>query len=320
VLVDARSGRFGRIARVDQHGRRLDIHFAAPGSPRQFQQIFGAAQVRLSGNLADLARRYRQRGARAPEATLDLLDTDSTVTLLQGPGGRLDLQVAARVSVTVDLTGSVNYYGITVQQSAFLDETLRLAAEYRADRPWTQQFSPFPMAALEVGFTVGGVPMSFGLDLSAGLDLDDQVTGTALQGFRSRGRWGWRSSFAATWGWRGVDVNAPAPVLTHEVTLEALLEARSDLRGTASLRPWVTLTPKLGFAGSLYGRLPCTVDATWSVRLDGAEPARAWMGARCVLAAGLSLDLSLLGPVWQHSWPLETWTANVLMPSAATAP
>jgi hypothetical protein len=319
VLVETDSGRVERIARVDRSARRMDIRFAAPGTLR-FIEVFGAACVHVSGNLAEMARGRRRGPGKPAEDTFDLLDRNATVNLMDGPNGRLDLQVAARLGVDLSLTGSVDFYGVSVQQSTCLDESLRLAASYRAGRPWSQQLGPLSLDSVVVGFTVNGVPLSFELGLAVGLDLDDKATGSALQGVCCTGRWGWSTAFAATWDWwGGFAVNAPQPVTTHDLALAPLPGAWSRLDGAASVRPWLKLTPRLGFGACFNGEIPCTVDATWSV-LGVGDTLQTRLDASWAVAAGLDLELPLLGQVWERTWPLDSGSETLLTASSATAP
>jgi hypothetical protein len=328
VLVDAGSGRFGPIAQVRRTRKGLDIQVAGATTPFQFQEVFGAACIDLSGNLAELRRRFRCGPGSLWDGGLDLVDIAITQPLLDGSYGRLDLQVAARLSVSLDLSATINFYGMSAALAAYLDESVRLAAAYRADQPHSDKFGPYSLAKPEVGFAVCGVPLAFVLELSAGLDLDDQDTGTALQGVSSTGRWGWSGAFAATWGWLGVQVNAPAPVVTDTLVIQGLPENRARMHGQATFRPWLAITPKLKFAGALCAESPNTLAFTGSVRsavTAGQQTAHAQEDVSYELAAGFCLDLPLLGKVWERTWPLYTWSDTVwsrdwVIPSAAIAP
>jgi hypothetical protein len=331
VMVEARSGRLRRIDQVQRTPKGLDLHFAAPGAVFLFQQVFSAASVRVSGTLADLGRRYRCGPARPGDQwdwQGDLVDLDLTEPLMDDANGKLDVQVTARLSVELSLTADVNYYGMSSELAVYVDEALRLAADYRADQPWSTSFGPVTLADPEVFLVVNDVPMSFRLTVDAGLDLDDHDTGALLEGITSTGRWGWDGSMDASWSWRGIQVNAPDPVATNTLVIQGLPENQSRMDGLASVRPWVRLSPKLGLAGFLYGECPNTLSAATSVR-NGAsgnqQSTHAQEDASCQLEAGFTLELPVLGQVWERTWPLFTtsatvWSQDWLTPCAAKAP
>ncbi len=328
VLVDARTGRFGPIGQVRRTLRGLDIQYAGATTPFQFREVFGAAYLNVSGNLAELNRRFRCGPASLWDGGLDLVDLSLTRHLLDGTYGQLDLQLAAKLSVSVDLSANINFHGLSAEVAAYLDESLRLAAAYRADQPHSDKFGPYNLARTEVGFSVCGVPLAVVLELNAGLDLDDQDTGSELQGVSSTGRWGWSAAFAARWGWRGVEVNAPAPVVTNTLVIRGLPENHARMKGQASIRPWLAITPKLKLAGTLCLESPNTLAAVASVRSAVAgdqQITHAQEDVSYELAAGFCLDLPILGKVWERTWPLYTWSDTVwsgdwVTPSAATAP
>ena len=310
VLVEAGSGRFGPIGTVRRSGPGLEIRYAAATTPFLFRNVFGAACVNVSGNLTELARRYRCGPARLWDGSLDLLDISINQRLLDDPHGRLDLQMAARLSVELSLSVNANDYGVSANLAAYLDEVMRLAAAFRADQPFSAKLGPVPLAQPEVGFAVFGVPMALALDVSTGLDVDNQDTGTLLEGVRVTGRWGWSSAFSATWGWRGVEVNAPAPVLTDTLVIQGLPENAAHMNGQATLRPWLSLTPKLKFASILCAEGPNTLAAVATVRNSASAPpaTHAQLDVNYRLAAGFCLELPLLGQVWDRTWPLYTWS------------
>jgi hypothetical protein len=269
--------------------------------------VFGAASVEVSGNLADLARRYQCRPTPGGDWQGDLA---LSRTLLDDTHARLDLQVAAHLGLRLDLSASVNYYGLSARMAAGVDQTLRLAFAFKARRPLRQAFGPYTLADPRVGFAVCGVPLVVSLDVTGGLDLDDQLAGEALEGIQSTGTWGWSGALSAVWSWRGVRVTAPDPVSSHGLTVRPLPENRSTLRGKASIRPWVTLTPRIGLAASLYGECPSRFSLSASVAgPDGAFRAREDAAYR--LSAGFALDLPVLGRIWEQAWPLYQWSDAV---------
>lgn len=310
VLVEVATGRFGPIDSVRRSGSGLELRYAAATTPFQFRNVFGAARVQVSGNLADLARRYRCGPASLWTGSLDLLDIATTQHLLDDAHGKLDLQLAARLSVELSLSVNADFYGVSGDLAAYLDETLRLAAAFRADRPFSGKLGPVPLAQPQLGFAVFGVPMALALDLSTGLDVDNQDTGSLLEGLRATGRWGWRSEFAATWGWHGVQVNAPAPVVTDTLVLEALPENVVHFNGQATLRPWLSLTPRLTFGSIFRAEGPNTLAAVASVSNGGGNP-HAQLDVTYQLAARFCLELPFLGQVWDRTWPLQAWTGTV---------
>ena len=60
--------------------------------------------------------------------------------------GRLDLQVAADLGADLSLTANINRRGLTAQLGATADEALRLAADYRLDRAFNQDFGSWTLA------------------------------------------------------------------------------------------------------------------------------------------------------------------------------
>ena len=313
VLVQARSGTFSRIERVRRTREGLLLQCAPAGTPDLFQEVFGAACVHLSGNLAELRRRYRCGPAQSgPEAAggVDLVAIAVTEHLLDGGYGKLDLQVAARLGAELALSASINAGGISASLAVHLDESLRLATNFHAGRPWSQKFGPIQLTDPELGFAVYGVPMSLSLDLSAGLDLDDQDTGSALEGLDAEGRWGWSGAFSARWSWHGVEVNAPAPEVIDTLVVRGLPENRSNMNGKASVRPWLTITPKLGFASFLYGECVNTLaieDSFEDTSHGGRAAIHTQEDASYQLQAGFSLEPPVLGKIWERLWPLRTW-------------
>lgn len=325
VLVEAGTGRFGRIGQVRRSATGLAFRYAAPATPFLFQEVFGAACVRIEGDLAGLARRYRCGPARMWDAGVDLVDLNLTQPLMDDASGKLDLQARAHLRATLSLGANINFHGISAELAAYLDESLRLAAACQVRRPSTRTFGPIPLAGPEVGFAVYGVPVSFALALNAGLDLAGPDAGDLLEGISCTGRWGWSASFAATWGWRGVEVNAPAPVLTNTLSVQGLPENHARLAGPATVRPWLNVTPRVGIASILWGECPNTLAAAGSIRA-GADPAalHAQLDVSYQLTPGCSLQLPLLGTVWRRNWPLYAWSDTVwsadFRSSAATAP
>ncbi|MDR3671727.1 MAG: hypothetical protein P4L36_12835 [Holophaga sp.] len=309
VLVEVRTGRLERIERVRRTLDGMELQYAPAGTPFLFREVFGAAWVHVSGKLADLGRRYRC-GRSAPGPQWDwqenLVDLSFSQPLMDDADGRMELQVAVRLGVSLDLSANVNYYGLTAQLGAEVDEALRLAMDYRGERPWRHAFGPYTVAKPEVGFTVCGVPMSVSMELTAGLDLDNQDTGTALQGLRSTGRWGWSAALAASWGWRGIRVNASDPVLSDTLVIQGLPENRSDLNGHASISPWMTISPRLGFASFFYGECPNKLALVTSAGGGHAQEDVSYQ-----LSAGFKLELPVLGTVWERTWPLYQWSDTV---------
>jgi hypothetical protein len=328
VLVEAQSGRFGAIQQVDRTVSGLEIRYAPAATPFLFRDVFGAACVQVSGNLAELARRYRCGPAALWDTSLTLVDIARAEPLLDDPRGQLALQLAARLSVDLSLSVNANYHGISAGMAAYLDETLRLAVDGHLQLPFSKQFGPLSLARNEVGFAIYGVPLAVSLDLTGGLDVDSQDTGTLLEGISATGRWGWSSNVAATWGWRGIKVNAPAPVPTNTLVIQGLPENASSMTGQGSVRPWLTLIPKLKFASCLFAECPSALAATALVRTSagpGAPAAHAQLDVDYQLKAGIGFELPLFGHVWDRTWPLYTWSDTVwaqdwLKPSAATAP
>gem|GEM_PF-1368479 len=331
VMVEARSGRLRRIDQVQRTPKGLDLHFAAPGAAFLFQQVFSAASVRVSGSLADLGRRYRRGPARPGDPWAwqgDLVDFDLTEPLMDGASGKLDVQVMAHLGVELSLTADVNDYGMSAELAVYVDEALRLAADYQASQPWTSSFGPVTLADPEVFLVINDVPLSFRVTVDVGLDVDDHGTGTLLEGITSTGRWGWDGSVDASWGWHGIQVNAPDPVATNTVVILGLPENQCRMNGQASVRPWVRFAPKLGLAGFLYGECPYTLSAITSVQnaASGSQQStHAQEDISCQLESGYTLELPVLGEVWEHTWPLFTtsatvWSQDWLTPSAAKAP
>ena len=312
VLVEAGTGRFGRIGAVRPRPGGLEIRYSAAASPFLFQEVFGAACIRISGSLAELGRRYRCGPVRSWDAGADLVDIDLVRPLMDDADGRLELQLRARLRATLSLGASINYYGLSANLAAYLDESLRLAAAYQARRPCRQSYGPLDLGGLEAGFAVYGVPVSFGMALSAGLDLAGPDAGDLLEGFSAAGRWGWSAAFAASWGWSGVEVNAPAPVLTDTLAVQALPENQVRLAGAATVRPWLSFTPRVGMASLLYGECGNTLAAVGSVR-SGAEAGalHAQLDVSYQLTPGFGLELPLLGRVWRQSWPQTVWSETV---------
>jgi len=304
VLVEARTGRFGRIGQARRTLAGLDLEYARPGTPFLFREVFGAAFVHVSGDLGQLSRRGR---AQEWDWQANLVDLSFTQPLMDNADGKLDLQVAARLSASIDLTADVTFYGLSAQVAADVDETLRLAADVRSSKPSSQTFGPLTLANPEFGFAVDGVPLVFSLEVSAGLDLDNQDTGTALQGVSSAGHWGWSASLAASWGWSGVEVNAPDPVATSSLVFQALPENRNRMKGSTTIRPWLGIKPRIGFSSLLYAECPNRLAV--SCTAASATPAvRVREDVSYQLDAGFSLDLPLLGSVWERTWPVYTWS------------
>ena len=303
VMVEARSGRFGRIEQVRRTLAGLDLEYARPGTPDLFREVFGAAFVRVSGDLGHLRRGFAQEWERQA----NLVDVAFTQPLMDNAYGKLDVEVAARLSATIDLSASVTFCGLSAQVAVDVDETLRLAADCLSSRPWSQSFGPLILAAPEFGFAVDGVPLVFSLEVSAGLDLDNQDTGTALQGVSSAGHWGWSASLAASWGWRGVQVNAPDPVAASSLVFQGLPENQNQMQGRASIRPWLIIKPRIGFSSLLYAECPNSL--ALSCTASSAPPSiRAREDVSYQLNAGFSLDLPLLGSVWARAWPVYSWS------------
>lgn len=299
VLVEARTGTFGRIGQVHRTRRGLDIHYAAPETPFLFQEVFGAAYVSIKG-----LRPGREGVAWDPV----LVDFDTTQNLLDGEAGRLDLEAAARVQVELSLTACVNYYGLSAELDAELDESLRLEVRCRAGRPWDLYFGPWTLAEPTLPIPAAGIPITLSLPVTAGLSADSHGTGTAIEGISARGHWGWSARVAASWGWRGVQVNAPAPEVRSSLDCAGLPSNRVRIDGKASIGPWLAVTPHIQIAHLLGGKCANTLSATGSI-LGG--PDRAQVDAGYQLKAGCCLELPLLGEVWERSWPLYTWSRTV---------
>jgi hypothetical protein len=321
VMVEAESGSFGRIEQVHRTPGGLDLHYAVPQTPFLFQEVFGAAYVRISGPLADLVRRYRPGTAGLGQWRQDLVDFDITQTLMDSSFGRLDLRAAAHLGVSLALTANVNYYGVSAQVDAELDQRLRLVATYRAGCPWNLSFGPWTLAEPKVGIPVWGVPITVSLPVTVGLAADSDCTGSSVAGLSASGSWGWSASLAATWGWDGVQVDAPAPVSRSSLVFGGLPENRVQVDGRASFSPWMAITPRILIAHLLEGRCSNTLMVVGSVQGDGAAHGsdRAQLDADYQLKAGFSVDLPLLGRVWERSWPLydasrtvwsRTWPAD----------
>ena len=315
VLVDADTGRFGRIERITRADGRWSFDLAPPRSPFLFTKEFGAAYVHLSGDLADLARRYRPSGPVRAAAwngheRLDLLDIDRTRTLLDTAWARVDLLLAARLGLSLDLTATISYHGATAALDAQVDEDLRLAVQGRIGQPWSQGFGPWTLAAPSLGFAAGGVPITLALPVTAGVAVAFQGAGEVFEGVRASGGWGWSGALGASWGWHGVRVDSRAPAARSSVVCVALPENRARLEGQGSLRPWLAVTPTLGVAAILTGSCPATLTLAGTCAGDGTG-VHARVDAETSLTAGFSLDLPLLGQAWNRSWPVYAWSGMV---------
>lgn len=301
VLVDAGSGRLHPIDRVRRDERGWDIRYGRAETPFLFQEVFGAAFIHVRG-----------AGAR-PLA--DLVRFDSTQTLMDNPYGRLDLQASGHLDAGLDLTATLTWHGMAAQLDAHLDETLRLAADYRADRPWRQDFGTWTLADPKLAFPVCGVPMSMSLRVSCGLVVDGDYTGRAFEGLRSTGHWRWTARMASHWSWHGVRVEAPPPVAEHSFVLEGLPENHAEMTGKADVRPWVAVAPTFGVADVLFGEFPLTLNLEGA--LEGHGPGGgidAQLRARCQLAVGLKLKVPVLGKLWSEKWPLYEWYGAIGAP------
>ena len=99
-------GRFGRIERITRADGRWTYQLEPPGSPFLFTKVFGAAYVHLTGDLGELARRYRPGApAQAAGGTVDLLDLNAATTVainrLAGSLGAGTYVLAQASSITV---------------------------------------------------------------------------------------------------------------------------------------------------------------------------------------------------------------------------
>lgn len=310
VMVEARSGRLARIERARRTLAGLELEYAGPGTPDLFREVFGAACVRVSGSLGELSRSAHSGPSPEWGWAGNLVDAAFSLPLLDDANGRLSLQAAARLNASIDFSAGVTFYGLSARLAADVDETVRLAADCRSARPWSQSFGPFILAAPEFPFTVDGVPLVFCLEVSAGLDLDNRDTGTALQGVRSSGHWGWSSSLAASWGWGGVRVDAPAPAATSSLVFQELPENENRMHGSATVRPWLTVKPRLGLASLLYAECPNRLAVSCTAM--NAPPAfRPREDVSYQLEAGFSLDLPVLGSVWTRAWPVYAWSQTL---------
>jgi hypothetical protein len=305
VLVDTVSGRLRPVDQAlrDEHG--WDIHYRSVTTPFQFTKVYGAAFIHVH-------RRIRPAGGTGGRPLADPVAFDATRTLLDDAQGRLDLQVAARLEVDLDLCATLNWHGLAAELGAHLDPSLRLAIDYRAGRPLREEFGPWTLANPKLGFLVGGIPLSISLPVTCGLTLANETTGKALEGFRCNGHWRWTGRVAARWSWKGVSVEAPPPVAEHSVVLEALPENHAEMGGQAELRPWVELAATFGVADVLFGEFPVTLDLQGT--LAGRGPGgglEARLAAHCRLAVGLNIRLPVLGQVWGQRWPLHEWTGPI---------
>jgi hypothetical protein len=319
VLVDLRDGRVGKIEQARRAEQGWDVQFAEARTPYQFQKVFGAAYVHVSGTPAQLAGRYGGRNALPLDpgndgTAPDLVDLDGTWTLADNAYGRVDLQVKAHLGVAFDLSANLNYHGLSTRIQARVDETVRLAADCRIDQSWNQDLGCITLADPKLVVPVYGIPLSFSLPVTAGMVLESDLHGHALEGLESQGHWAWSEQLDASWGWRGVHVDAQDPVTHSSLQVDALPENSSDLTGKASVRPKVTVAPTFGIAGLLYGASPTTLSAagaltaTGSANPPGLSPE---LSARWQLDVGLRLDLPVLGKVWDHDWPVYDWTGIV---------
>jgi hypothetical protein len=327
VMVEAQTGGYGRIEQVHRDPGGLDIHYAAARTPFMFQEVFGAAYIHISGRLPELVRRYRGGAARTL-VDLDLVDFDISQNLIDNDSGRLDLQAAAHLGASLTVSANINYYGVSAAVDAEVDESLRLAALYRAGQPWELSFGPWTLASPRVGLPVYGVPIAFCLPVTVGISVDSSYTGSLVEGIQSSGSWGWSAHLAATWGWSGVQVNAPAPVSRNCLVFQGLPENSVRMDGKASIRPWLAITPKLEIAHLLNGGCENTLLVVGSIQGESAAGGsdHAQLDAGYQLKAVCSVDVPLLGKVWERKWPLydasrtvwsSTWSVK---PSAAKAP
>jgi len=316
VVVETQESRVRRIEAASRSGGRWRLRYARTSAPRLFPEVFGAAFVCILGSPKDLARRYGGPGPLPPQLAGDRVVVNTTRTLMDNQYGRLDLHVAADLGADLSLTAHINRRGLTAQVGATADEALRLAADYRLDRAFHQDFGSWTLANPTMGFAVNGVPISFSLPVTGGLALDLAGTGRALEGLKAEGRWRWTANLDARWGWRGARVDVPPPVTDSSMVVEALPENHAEFSGKADLRPWIAVAPTLGVAGMISGACPTTLSAAGEIL--GAAPGGLALDAQCQLGLGLTLDLPLVGKVWKHDWALYTWNGRV-WPNAPAA-
>jgi hypothetical protein len=317
VVVETQESRVRRIEAASRSGDRWRLLYARAATPHLLPEVFGAAFVCIQGSPEDLARRYGGSGPLPPQLVGNRVVLDTTRTLMDNEYGRLDLQVAADLRADLSLTAHINRRGLTAQLGAAADETLRLAADCRLDRPFHQDFGSWTLANPTLGFAVNGVPISFSLPVTAGVALDLTGTCRALEGLESQGRWRWTANLDVRWAWRGTRVDVPPPVTDSSMVVEALPENHAEVSGKADLRPWIAVAPTLGVAGMIFGACPAALSASGEIL--GAGPGAPALDAQCQLALGLALDLPLVGKVWKHNWPLYTWSGRVTTAPAATS-
>jgi hypothetical protein len=308
ILVDTASGRLHPVDCAHRDERGWDIRYGKATTPFQFTEVYGAAFIHVRGWA-------RPDPGPGEKPLVDLVAFDTTQTLFDNANGRLDLQAAAHLDAGLDLSASINWHGLAAELDAHLDESLRLAAEYRADRPWRQDFGSWTLAEPKLGFPVWGVPLSLSLPVTCGLVVDGDYTGKALEGLRSTGHWRWTARMAAKWSWRGVKVDAPPPVSEHTFVVEGLPENHAEMNGRADLRPWVSVAPTFGVADVLFGEFPVVLDLKGA--LVGRGPGTgidAQLSARCRLEVGLKIKLPVLGKVWGERWPMYEWTGPIGSP------
>ena len=112
-------------------------------------------------------------------------------------------------------------------------------------------------------------------------------------------------------------MDAPAPVTDSSMVVEALPENHAEFSGKARPPPLDRRGPDLGHRRPAVRVLPRHPVGR---RGDpGAAPAGLALDAQCQLGLGLTLDLPLLGKVWNHDWPLYTWTGRAPASDAPAA-
>jgi hypothetical protein len=314
VLVDLRRGGISLIERARRGKRGWDLQFAQSCAPDQFRQVYGAAYMHVAGTPAQLAGRCSGRQEALDDGHIpDLVHLDGTWTLVDNAYGRVDLQVAARVGPAFDLSANLNFHGLSARLQAGVDETVRLAADCRIDRAWKQDLGSITLANPKLVFSVGGIPLSFTLPVTAGMSLEAELSGHALEGLEARDHWTWSEELAGTWGGRGVRMKASEPVAHHTFQVDALPENRMDVSGKVTLRPRIIAAPTFAIAGLLFGSCPTTLSAAGSLAASGPANPRLdpELSVRCQLDLDLGLDVPVLGKVWQHDWPVYDWTQTV---------